>query len=106
MIYWDCMCLRSTGIKCSLNFEPDRKYGDIFYCVFSAYDSSAPRHRTAFSQHQLAVLEEEFQTCKYVERSRSEELSEQLDIPKPTIFIWFQNRRRKYRKEIECGEIG
>ncbi|XP_031846350.2 uncharacterized protein LOC116432957 [Nomia melanderi] len=67
--------------------EPQRKQNNKKRC------------RTAYTSAQLAQLEKEFQSARYLCRPRRIEMALTLGLTERQIKIWFQNRRMKYKKE-------
>ncbi|GFT97339.1 hypothetical protein NPIL_47111 [Nephila pilipes] len=62
------------------------------------------RNRTAFSQQQLAALEQTFAKTQYPDLENRESLSRKTGLPEPKIQVWFKNRRAKQRKLQKGGD--
>ena len=57
--------------------------------------------RPLFSVHQIQTMEKEFAKCRYVSEARRAELALDLNLTEMQVKTWFQNRRTKWKKEIQ-----
>ncbi|XP_076266536.1 homeobox protein Hox-B3-like [Rhynchophorus ferrugineus] len=58
------------------------------------------RTRTSYKSFQLFELEEAFTQNPYISKYERIVLSQSLNLPEKNVRIWFQNRRMRYKKEM------
>ncbi|CAB3404458.1 unnamed protein product [Caenorhabditis bovis] len=59
-----------------------------------------PRKRTTFSVEQLVLLEQYFSQRQYICADERARLSIRLGLEEVQIKIWFQNRRIRWRRDL------
>jgi BarH-like homeobox protein len=59
------------------------------------------RTRTMFTQEQINGLEAKFKQQKYLSTPERFELAKNLDLHPVTVKTWFQNKRMKWKKELQ-----
>ncbi|XP_056650528.1 homeobox protein HMX1-like [Monodelphis domestica] len=59
------------------------------------------RNRTVFSSSQVSTLERAFQGTRYLSAGLAAWLAQELRIPTAQVRIWFQNRRKKLKRQLE-----
>lgn len=72
----------------------------------SSSPSRRTRHRTHLSSPQLKILTQAFERHRYPGIAAREELAQRTGLPEDTIYIWFQNRRARYRAAGKGGFRG
>merc|ERR1719270_2338934 len=59
------------------------------------------KSRTAFTNHQIFELEKRFLYQKYLSPADRDEIAAQLGLSNAQVICWFQNRRAKYKRDME-----
>jgi len=59
------------------------------------------KSRTAFTNHQIFELEKRFLYQKYLSPADRDEIAAQLGLSNAQVICWFQNRRAKYKRDLE-----
>ena len=67
----------------------------------STTTTSGKRSRTAFTPIQLLVLETAFEKNHYVVGLERKQLAVYLKLTEQQVKVWYQNRRTKYKKNIQ-----
>nr|XP_033798863.1 homeobox protein pv.1-like [Geotrypetes seraphini] len=64
------------------------------------------RMRTAFTSHQISKLEKTFERQRYLEASERKKLAACLQLSEIQVKTWFQNRRMKFKRQIQDQQHG
>lgn len=59
------------------------------------------KSRTAFTNHQIFELEKRFLYQKYLSPADRDEIAAQLGLSNAQVICWFQNRRAKFKRDME-----
>uniref|UniRef100_A0A4W5K722 Homeobox domain-containing protein n=1 Tax=Hucho hucho TaxID=62062 RepID=A0A4W5K722_9TELE len=100
---------RSKDSPYNFNIPPITTLEDIRlesqYSTLEYYRTDATMNkrssRTRFTDYQLRVLQDFFDTNAYPKDDEIEQLSTVLNLPSRVIVVWFQNARQKARKSYE-----
>nr|ACA35260.1 special homeobox protein 7 [Bombyx mori] len=85
---------QDTGVPRLVN--PTQTWNNIAVTKVNNGGAKKPKRvRTAFTNNQMAELEQEYTRTKYLDRARCLELANILRLNERTIKIWFQNRECK-----------
>ncbi|XP_055896428.1 homeobox protein Hmx-like [Biomphalaria glabrata] len=86
----------------SFDHDLNGQHGDLGSSM--GCKSKKPRKaRTAFTDHQLSVLEKTFERQKYLSVQDRMELASKLNLTDTQVKTWYQNRRTKWKRQTAVG---
>lgn len=87
------------------NFEALKAKSDMERAQMSFASKQPPKKkrksRTAFTNHQIFELEKRFLYQKYLSPADRDEIAAQLGLSNAQVICWFQNRRAKFKRDME-----
>ncbi|KAH9495679.1 BarH-like 2 homeobox protein, partial [Bulinus truncatus] len=88
----------------SYDHDGQSQHGDSTISSSMGCKSKKPRKaRTAFTDHQLSVLEKTFERQKYLSVQDRMELASKLNLTDTQVKTWYQNRRTKWKRQTAVG---
>ena len=88
------------GNKCELRSMPSSMLSFVVLPTQKERVSYC-RTRTKFTKHQIDRLEENFEKKKYIDGAERFLLAKDLGLSVITIKTWYQNKRMKWKKELQ-----
>ncbi|KAL4231197.1 Transcription factor lbx1 [Mactra antiquata] len=92
-------CYRFYDSVCKL--EESRRHRDEDQQNKSQIPKKKRKTRTAFTNQQIYELEKRFILQKYLTPSDRDEIAGKLGLSCAQVITWFQNRRAKFKRDIE-----
>ncbi|BFZ20266.1 hypothetical protein BsWGS_23305 [Bradybaena similaris] len=87
----------------SVDGSSPRKVGSSSSSPLLIKTKKPRKARTAFTDHQLSVLEKTFERQKYLSVQDRMELAAKLNLTDTQVKTWYQNRRTKWKRQTAVG---
>ncbi|RDD44642.1 Homeobox protein goosecoid [Trichoplax sp. H2] len=80
-------------------YFPPNNHPALNYADYGKNQKRKRRHRTIFTDEQIAELEKLYEQTQYPDVTMRERIAQKIDLKEERVEVWFKNRRAKSRKE-------
>ncbi|KAH3707726.1 hypothetical protein DPMN_067137 [Dreissena polymorpha] len=94
----------SSSTSSSTNSSPDDIHRQSRESGFKC--KSKKKTRTVFSRQQVFYLEAAFDAKRYLSSAERSEIATSLHLSETQVKVWFQNRRNKWKAQLNGDEKG